>query len=62
MRDQKRKEIIEAMARAAWWSSGEPQPWDKLPVDVRNEWTSYQEAALQELEKRIPEIQQLLGD
>ena len=62
MSDQRRKEIVEAMARAAWWASGEPQSWDKLQVAVRDEWTSYQEAALQELEKRIPEIRRLLGD
>lgn len=57
---QKRVEIVEAMARAAWWLSGEPQPWDKLPVEVRSEWVSYQEAALKELENRIPEVTRLL--
>lgn len=62
MSRQRRVEIIEAMARAAWWSSGEPQPWDKLPAEVRQEWTSYQEAALQELENRIPEVRRLLND
>ena len=54
-------EIMEAMARAAWWSSGEPQQWDKLTSDVRQEWMSYQEAALNELETRIPEIRRLLA-
>lgn len=62
MSSHNREEIVEAMARAAWWSSGEPEPWDKLSVDVRDEWTSYQEAALQELEKRVPEIRRLLND
>ena len=60
MSSQSRAEIIEAMARAAWWSSGEPQLWDKLPAVVRREWMSYQEAALQELESRVPEVRRLL--
>ena len=62
MSDQNRKEIVEAMACVAWWASGEPQPWDKLSAAIRREWTSYQEAALKELENRIPEIRQLLKD
>jgi hypothetical protein len=62
MSNQLRSEVIEAMARAAWWASGEPQPWDKIPAVVRQEWMSYQEAALQELEERIPEIRRLLEE
>ena len=62
MRSQSRTEIVEAMARAAWWRSGEPQAWDKMPPDVRREWMAYQEAALQELEKRIPEVRRLLEE
>jgi len=57
---QERTEIIEAMARAAWWSTGEPQPWAALSDEVRREWMSYQEAALKELENRIPEIRRLI--
>jgi hypothetical protein len=59
-RKQNRAEIVDAMARAAWWASGEPHPWEELPNDVRQEWRSYQDAALQELENRIPEIRRLL--
>jgi hypothetical protein len=62
MSSQLRSEVIEAMARAAWWSSGEPQPWDKLPAVVRSEWMAYQEAALHELENRIPKVRQLLEE
>lgn len=58
---QNRAEIVEAMARAAWWSSGEPQPWGELAEEVRREWISYQDAALQELENRIPEIRSLIA-
>ena len=57
---KRRAEIVEAMARAAWWSSGEPQPWNKLLPEIRREWISYQEAALVELENQIPEVRQLL--
>jgi hypothetical protein len=60
MSSRKRAEIVEAMARAAWWVSGEPQPWDNLPAEVRSEWVSYQEAALKELENRVPEVSRLL--
>jgi len=62
MSSQLRSEIIEAMARAAWWASGEPQPWYKMPAVVRQEWMTYQEAALQELENRIPEVRRLLEE
>jgi len=61
MDGSRRMEIIEAMARAAWWASGEPKPWDELQVRCREEWISYQEAALIELEKRVPEVRRLLG-
>ena len=62
MNSQRRAEIIDAMARAAWWSSGEPQSWDDLPGEVRDEWKAYQEAALEELEKRIPEVRRLVDN
>ena len=62
MSSQRRAEIIDAMARAAWWSSGEPQTWEDLSGEVRDEWKAYQEAALEELEKQIPEVRRLLND
>ena len=62
MNSQSRAEIVEAMARAAWWASGEPHPWYKMPEVVRQEWMAYQEAALKELENRIPEVRRLLEE
>ena len=62
MDSHRRKELVEAMAQAAWWKSGEPKPWDKLPASVRQEWTSYLEAALVELENRVPKIHQILEE
>lgn len=61
MDSRHRREIVEAMARGAWVASGEPKRWERLPEDVRNEWTSYQEAALIELENRVPEVRALTG-
>jgi hypothetical protein len=57
-----RNQIVEEMARAAWIASGELTPWNQLLPEIREEWKSYQEAALTELENRIPEIRGLLGD
>lgn len=62
MANSRRLEILEAMAQAAWFASGEPMPWDKLPSSVRDEWRSYQEAALVELEKHVPEVRVLLRE
>ena len=62
MNTRNRNKIIEAMARAAWVESGEPKPWSKLPKEVREEWISYQRAAVEKLEELVPEIRQLIGE
>jgi hypothetical protein len=56
-----RKEIVEAMAKAAWQQSGEPEPWDKLPASARREWMKYHDAALRELERLLPDIGRILS-
>lgn len=60
--NRRRSELIDAMALAAWWASGEPQPWLTLPASFRREWSTYQEAALVELENRVPEIRRILNE
>ncbi len=62
MESSQRCRVIEAMARAAWLASGEPKPWERLQPEVRQEWISYQDAALRELEKCVPEIRHLIGE
>jgi hypothetical protein len=61
MDSQQRNEIVEAMARAAWQQSGEPEPWDELPPKIRQEWVKYHEAALAELQRLVPEIAEIFS-
>ena len=53
--------IVEAMAEASWIAAGEPMAWRTLPADVRRGWMSYQDAALSELERRVPEVRHALS-
>ncbi|MFC1596316.1 hypothetical protein ACFL5Q_00020 [Planctomycetota bacterium] len=57
-----RAEIIEAMARAAWEHSDEPEPWDELSTSIRADWVSYQDAALTALEVMLPSLPQLIAE
>lgn len=56
MISMKRTERIEAMARAAWEASDEPEPWADLPCPIRSDWMNYQEAALERLEQIVPDV------
>lgn len=52
----KRADVIEAMARAAWNSPGDPPYWEAMPGFVQDEWIGYQKAALSALELFAPEL------
>ena len=58
----KRAEVVEAMARAAWDSTGEPPYWETMPIWVQDEWLGYQKAALSALELCAPELTLLFSE
>ncbi len=55
-----RAELVEAMARAAWEASDEPEPWQDLPDSMRRDWISYQREALRALEDLVPNVRKVL--
>ena len=56
-----RQELVEAMARAAWEASDEPEPWGDLPQSMRSDWIGYQDAALSLLESRMPAVRDVIA-